>query len=442
MSSLYKPGVSALFLFSVGEVGSGEAEPLCQPWEANDQLALGLEVDEPACRRYTGQAQDGTPCQLTWGLAHDTHLLRLTLSLPGTQTPAAWVKLRRLLDEATAKARNRPDDPRPWAVTYLYHALVRAGAQETEVRVCVTDPAGLGLDPDDASRADQTPYGWLWEAREGEKAAAEEVGHCWQRTLVLLTPQDRADRVRAFFLNPLTQGFARIELYLQKGKHHTRQHEVIRKALQRAGAELQDKMLAALHTADFGQLYSEQLELEEIARRLMRFLAQKAQAEILLNSLRSNLRALTDHLERVKLRTPLYARQAARLARHIEQLESDLRNTQVVSESTYAFQDIQRGVEAARLERSSVLLGGAAAVLAGVTIFNSFLDIWSLAVERSGLVLPAPWLRVGLGALAAVGWPLGAYWALERRKGRAAAALLVGFLALALAVISTILVNR
>lgn len=443
MSSLYEPAVSTLFVFAAEQVGSGEADQLCRPWEAHDWLALELELDEPACRRYSGRAQDGTPCQLTWGLAHDTHLLRLTLSHPGAQTPAAWAKLWHLLDKVVAKPWNRSDTLCPWAATYLYHALVPADAQTAEVQACVSDPAGLGLDADEASRADPTPYGWLWWVGEGEKrVAAGEGAYCWQRTLALLTPQNRADRARTFFLDPLTQGFVRIELYLHKGRHHVRQHEVIRKALERAGNELQDGMLVTLRTADFSQLHRERLELEEIARRLMRFLAQKAQAEILLNSLRSNLQAFTDHLERVKLEAPLYAKQAAYLARHIEQLESDLRNARVVSESTYAFQDIQRGVEAARLEQASFLLGGAAAVLAGVTIFSSFLDIWNLTVEGSGLMLPAPWLRVGLGALVAVGWPLGAYWALERRKGRAVAALLAGFLALALAVISTVLVNQ
>jgi hypothetical protein len=446
MTSLHEPAVSMLLLFSVEDARSEEAEPLCRPWEGHDWLALELEADEPDCQRYVGQMRDGTPCRLTWGLAHDTHLLRLTLSLPGAQTPAAWAKLQRLLDTVVERAwEDGPEGPypcHPWAATRLYHALVSASTETDEVQTVVSDPAGLGLDSDDAERADPTPCGWMWSMRAGwESMTAGEGARYWVRSLALLTPQDRANRVRTFYLDPLTQGFARIELYLHKGLHHARQHEATRAELEGAGIELQNAMLVALRTTDFSQLHREQQELEEIARRLMDFLAQKTQAEVLLNSLRCNLQAFTEHLERVKLESSLYAGQAARLARHIEQLESDLCNARAVSESTYVFQDIQRGVEAARLERASFLLGGAAAVLAGVAIYNSFLEIWKLVVEGSGLELPWPWLRVVLGTLAAVSWPLGAYWAVQRRKARAAVALFVGLLTVAAAVISTLLVS-
>jgi hypothetical protein len=442
VSRLHDPAISVLYLFSVEALPLRGADALCGPWEALGQLILEREVDEPACRRYMGHAKDGTPCQLAWSLAHDTHLVRLTLSQPGAGTPAAWAELRGLHDKLIAEVSKRPGQPRPWGVTYLYHAILPPGVQTAEAEACVTDPSGLALDPDNAGLADATPYGWLWGVLEGEKPViAEDGAACWQRTLALLTPQERAERTLTFFLAPLTQGFARIELYLHKGRHHAQQHEAIRGTLERSGAELQDGMLVALRTADFNQLLREQLELEEISQRLMRFLAQKTQAEILLNSLRANLQALTEHLERVRLEAHVYSGQAAYLTRHIEQLESDLSNARVVSESTYAFQDIHRQVGTSRLERASVLLGGAAAVLAGVAIFNSFLDIWNLAVEGSGLARPSPWLRAVLGAVAAIAWPLGAYWAVERRKTRAALAFVVGVLAVALAVISTWLVN-
>ena len=70
--------------------------------------------------------------------------------------------------------------------------------------------------------------------------------------------------------------------------------------------------------------------------------------------------------------------------------------------------------------------------------FNSFLDIWSLAVGGTGFSLPPPWLRMVLGFLAAVGWPLGAYWAIERRKVPAAVALGAGLLTVVLAVVTTV----
>lgn len=263
----------------------------------------------------------------------------------------------------------------------------------------------------------------------------------WQRTLVWLVPQERAERVEAVFLQPLSQGVARIELYLHKSLHHARQHDAVRAALESARIELQDGMLFALRAVKFENVQREEPALEAISRKLMIFLAEKAQTEVLLNSLRSNLQSFNEHLERVKLDTLCYANEARLIQRSIEQLESDLANAQAVSESSYAFQDIQRSIESNRLERAGVLLGGAAAILAGLAIFNNFLDIWNLSVEKSGMTLPTPWLRALLGALAAVFWPLGAYQLVKRQWWRGGVSLLIGILSIVLAVIFTVIVN-
>jgi hypothetical protein len=77
---------------------------------------------------------------------------------------------------------------------------------------------------------------------------------------------------------------------------------------------------------------------------------------------------------------------------------------------------MQRGIENNRLQRASVMLGTAAALPAGITIFNSFLDIWALILEGSGWSLPPIELRMGIGALVGVSWPLATYWAIERRR--------------------------
>jgi hypothetical protein len=199
-----------------------------------------------------------------------------------------------------------------------------------------------------------------------------------------------------------------------------------------------------LRTLDFSQLHRERLELEQIAREMMVFLAFLGQAEVLLNSLKSNYRMLQERLADVGLdgeNAPHYAWQVRRLERASEQIALDLSYAQATLQSVRPIQDIQRGIETMRMGRASVLLGGAAAVLAGITIFNSFLDIWDLAVKESGLEMPAPWWRATLGALAAISWPLGAYWAVERRMGRAVIALGVGVAAVILAVASMMLVN-
>jgi hypothetical protein len=170
----------------------------------------------------------------------------------------------------------------------------------------------------------------------------------------------------------------------------------------------------------------------------MSFLIQKTQAEVLLNSLRSNLHALNDHLERVTLDTPLYNRQVARLERQIEQLQSDLRNAGVVSQSTYTFQDIQRGLQAARVERASLVMGGAAAVFTAFAVFNSFLEILGLSAGDSRLALPETWPQVALAAMATLGVALGVYWVVVQHRVRAVVALSLSALAVAMAVISTL----
>jgi hypothetical protein len=248
--------------------------------------------------------------------------------------------------------------------------------------------------------------------------------------------------VQTYFIDPLSQGLPRIELYSQKSLHHSRQAEGVRSSLEAARQELQQSMLEAMETVDFSQLQQEQQELETISQRLMRFLTQKAAVDVLLNTLRNNRSALQDQLQCVRLQTPIYERVDEHLERTVEQLESDLRNARVVAESTTIFQDIQRGVESSRLERASFLMGASAGLLAGIFTFNSFLDIWSLALDGSGLTLPPVWLRILLGFIAGVSLPLAATWIVARRKRHAALAIVIGLSTIVLAIITTIIANR
>jgi len=137
----------------------------------------------------------------------------------------------------------------------------------------------------------------------------------------------------------------------------------------------------------------------------------------------------------------IYDDERSRLRRHAEQLESDLHYTETMLQSAYAFQEMQRGIENNRLQRASVMLGTAAALLAGITIFNSFLDIWSLTLEGSGWSLPPMGLRMGIGLLAGVSWPLATYWAIERRRNRVILWVCLGVLSFVLALVSTLWVN-
>jgi hypothetical protein len=219
MSSLHDPAVSLLLLFQAEERPAGF---LCRPWASHERLALALEGEAtPAGRRYAGQTVDGTRCQLAWSQAHDTHLLRLTLSRPGARRPVEWAGLGQLLDKVAADVWQQPEYPRPWAATRLYHALLPAGAEKGPAWAGVAEAAGLGLEAEAAASADPTPYGWLWTAGAADVTIGQAV--CWQRTLALLTPQERAGVSRERFLEPMTQGLTRMELYLHKGLHHARQ---------------------------------------------------------------------------------------------------------------------------------------------------------------------------------------------------------------------------
>jgi hypothetical protein len=200
-------------------------------------------------------------------------------------------------------------------------------------------------------------------------------------------------------------------------------------------------MRISMSTTDFSRLHREQLELEAISRQLMRFQTQRAFAEVLLNSLKVNTRSFEEHLERVKLDSPSYDLEREILHRSIDQLETDLESARTVAESTYAFQELQRGVEASRFERASYLIGSTAGLLAGIAIFNSFLDIWSLALEGSELGLPPAWLRILLGLVAGVSWPLAAYGLVERSRRTAFLWIAIGLGTVIAAFLSTIVVN-
>lgn len=441
MIDLIDPRATALQFYLLREVQhSGMRLPyLIFEEKAGPDLHIESAADD--CRRSTWQTAAGDTAQLDWTVAHDTHILRISLTRTGAQPVSAWNELNTTLEESLNNHQAAPDQPLPWAATHVFSAQVGRGAQAEQLQGLINQLSIGKMGLSTGSTCDPTPYGWCWTLGMQELNIAREQP-IWQRYLAWIVPQERVERVDQVFLEPLNQGIARIELYLHKSLHHIRQHAAIRSTLEKARIDLQDSMLVALRTVNFQDIQREEPELEKTSRKLMIFLAEKTQSEVLLNSLRSNRQSFIEHLERVKLDTPAYASQAALIQRGIEQLESDLANAQAVADSSYTFQDIQRSIESNRIERAGVLLGGAAAILAGLAIFNNFLDIWNLSVEKSGLTLPTPWLRALLGALAAVFWPLGAYQLVKRQWWRGGVSLLIGVLSIILAVIFTIIVNQ
>jgi hypothetical protein len=344
----------------------------------------------------------------------------------------------------------------PWAITRVFHARLAAGATEEQAQALVDSFPGMQF-PDAGLWREPTPFGWLWHREEGESVAAPAGHTYWQRTLVFLSPEDRATQAKEKFLNPTppTQGLCRMELYLHKGLHHAREYEGIDGA---SGAEsmagdleANRRKLASSAARVVGAPggrppQGRQQDAYEVAREQMDLLAIKGQVDLRLSGLKNNVQALSENLVRVRLAeatAPVYYFHVRRLARTVVQIESDLERVQATLESAGPILDIQRGVEAMGLEKSSFLLSVTAALLAGVAIFNSFLDIWSLAVEGANLTLPHPLLRLGLGLLAGVSWPLGFYWAVGReKKWPAGIALFFAVLSLGLAVLFTWLASR
>lgn len=436
---MVEPGLQALLLYLEKDVRARQAQEPHSTWWRPDWAEERQGQADLGGRRLEGRAPDGSLRRLDWEPAHDAFLLRPSICWPEARAFPGWRALRAALEAEIAKIV-QPGLPRPWAISFLYHAYAPDGITIENVQACFEQLIEAGLKAERGTTGYPTPFGWFLPGEAGE---IEISGiSVWQRTLALITPAGRAEKVNLAFVEPLTQGFSRIELYLHKAQHHARQHELVRTELDRTRLSLQEGMLSALKSVDLRQIHQEKSELDAIARQLTRFLAQKAQTEILLNSLCSNRQACADHLQRVKLETPCYADQLEALDRRIRQMEADLENARVIAESAYAFQDIQRSRESAQIERASMLLGSAAAVLAGAAIFNNFLDIWNLAMEGSGLNVPHPLIKVALGLATAFSLPLGALAAVRRRTKAAAVWFALGILAILMAVLSTIWVNR
>jgi hypothetical protein len=404
-------------------------------------LGLIKEREEPDEHRYRGRLLQEIDVSVRGTMAHDTFIAQLCLALPGEGNEARWEQLKHAQDNVLDDFLKDETNAVPWAISMLCFAAVPANSGRSQLMTLHQALVSTCGEPRIVAEPDSTPYGWLWRVAEDTRAFRHGK-ETWCRDLLLLIPNDRAAKVLTLFVEPLQQGFSRIELYLQKCKHHARQHEIVRLQLSQAMKTLQQEMVKHLGAMDLGQPNEKPQRMERIAWYLMRFLAQKAAFEILLNSLRNNCMAYNEHLASVKLETQIYELEGERILRQIAQMESDLHNASVIQASTYAFQDLQRSAEAGRFERASYLLGGTAAFLAGISLFGSFLEIWSLAIENSGWVVPAGWLRLVLSLIASVSIPVAVACVFGRKKIPAIIAILVSLVAIAAMVFGTFLINR
>ncbi len=434
MSALQAPGMSLLLLFRARQPTREHPEaPLVKHFGLESESTSGAE------RGYHGVLEDGLNCRLRALLAHDTHVVRCDLTLERTLPPAeAWEELTRH-GNAIVNLYVTGGELLPWGATWLYHAILPPGmvpdaTPDAFANLWASEsPSGLALEA--------TPYGWLTLLGMSERPLTSEAV-CRERQMLLLVPAERAEKVSRYFLHPLMQGWARIERHLHKAEHHVSLQQEVSQALRQDILRLREQMSTAASTMDFADIYRESRELEQVSTALMTFLNQKAHAEMVLQSLRINLYDFTLALEEVKLATPLYEQEKEQLIQHIKQLESDLDYARVTTESTYAFQEMQRGIENNRLQRASLMLATASALLAGIAIFNSFLDIWALILADSAWHLPPIGLRMAMGLLAGISLPAAAYMLIERRYRVLAFWGCLAILSVIMAVLSTIWVNR
>jgi hypothetical protein len=438
MMQLNNPSLISLLFFSENALSKSPGDRPEQ-WLA-DRLKLERDPNQSGNNGSYALLNDGFDIEIESCIAHDTLILRLCLSIVEPHALDCWQSLVEAWSALQHDYLSEGYDVQPWGLTRLFHAsVVGRGSSAGLVDQKQALDGLLGLTPS-ADPPDTTSYGWFWMIKEAFEAL--DNGHrFWGRDLLLLTPEDRSERVNTYFLQPLGSGFSRIELYLQKSKHHARQGEIGRDRLSQSVETLQKEMVRQLGSLDFSQIHQEPVDMEKLSRFFLIFLAQKAAEELLLNSIKNNHKAFIEHLDHVKLETNIYSLESHVIAHEIEQIESDLYNVRVMQESTYAFQDIQRSTEASRFERASYLMGGSAALLAAISLHSSFMQIWSLALENSTWIIPPGWIRVILSLIASITIPMAAAWLISRRKTLAIMTGTISLLTILAMILSTVLVN-
>lgn len=429
---LQNPSVSILIFALAGHNPQNESELFCNIVAQHDEFALTREIKTEGFLKYTGQRLDQKICQMTWTLAQDSHLIRLTLTQPGEHTPSSWDLLRTSIqDTADSLLENIEKDNR-LAVTYLYQTTLKEDADIKELPEWFLEEVKEG--DNGLTNSSAGYFGWLWILDDIDSDMQNSFGLS-ERRLVFLIPTSRISSIEKTLIAPLDQGIARIELYLQKGLYHWRSYLAVRAEFIKLRSDLESSIDLVLKALDLSLPYREQQEMEEIAHMMMALLKTKGHVQILRNSLENNVRNCNRHIDAIKLDSILYEQSIARLQNGMTQIDIDMRYIDATFDTVKTIREIQHDTEASRIGRSSFLLSGAAALLAAVTIFNSFLDIWDLAIGGTGLNLPNPAWRVFLGITVAINLPLAAYWWMEQRKKRALVASALVVLAILGAVI-------
>lgn len=429
--NLNEPAISALFLFSANELNSKEADVVCSRWiekgfKRKPLPGIPEHYECTVIDRYDNRIQ----CELDWEMAHDTHLLRLTLSLPNIQPHTQWKHLREYLDEQIKilwSGAKPVAYPFPFGRSIIYRTLVSPSARSIEAKIYIEND-WFGL-VDCPVEVDMTPWGMLVPLQEISKESNErEVS---ERTLAFFVFEDRHQHAEQYVVNPLSQGLSRLELYLHKVLYsENRNRKNIEQVLE-TRRRLEKSARNELAGNNFHNYHRESNEFRDVIATLTKLIEQEYTVQSEIHTLRTNLKNLRINIDRICLGETHYTQKCGEADHLLEQASSDLIYVEKTREAARNLQDIHREVASFQMARASFWIGAAAALLAFIGIYDNFIEAWGLIVQDSHLRMPSPEVRFFITGVVAVSFPLSAYWMVKKDWWKAAFTFLLGLLAVA-----------
>lgn len=384
------------------------------------QLKGILETEESRFYR----SDDGR-CRLDWFVREDVELTRLSLGSSGESSPQAWFQLGYIAQGLLGGALASADRGKPFGISLLYWATIDDGVDPLEVL-----REGGKVRTDQSIYSCCLPYGDLWEVDERRSDGMRVLEY------VLLSPKSQAHQARDKFVQSSKYGFSWLQLHLHKGYIQLDEYQQLRTALLAARGGLERESLVVLRTGSHAE------QLNRLGRQLAENLEMKIRVDGLLNMLRL---ALVNYDENCKLLEPredrCFALHRERLERAIQRVEWDLSYCNATIENVGPSLEIQRGEQVSQVERLGSILEVSVVIVAAFATYQTFMDIWSMVVEGSGMHLPHPLLRIEVALMVSATLPLSVYWWMIRRYRQAAIISLLALISIILAVATTLFAN-
>jgi hypothetical protein len=370
------------------------------------------------------RSDDGR-CRLDWFSREDVEVTRLSLASFGESSPTTWSQLGAIVQGLIGGALASADQGGPFGASLLYWATVDDEADLLEIL-----QEGTRVRSDQPLFSCHLPYGGLWEVDERNSDGVRLLEYA------LLSPKSLAGQARDEFVRSSKYGFTWLQLQLHRGYNQVDEYRQLRTALLSARAGLERESLTVLRAG------SQAEQLNRLGRQLAKNLEMKIRVDGLLNKLRL---ALVNYGEHCQLLEPENDRCLAlhrdRLERAIQRVEWDLSYCNATIENVGPSLEIQRGEQVSQIERLGTILEVSVVVVAAFAAYHTFISIWSMSVEGSGLRLPHPLIRIELSLMMAATLPLSIYWWLMKRRRHAVIVSLLVLAAIVLAVASTLFTN-